>query len=331
MRNLFSVMLAVCYLVPSAVGDEKSKSKDGPLVVEVADDLVIKDPAGKKELLCKAYYPKTGGPYPVILFSHGFGGNKDSFGPISTHWASHGYVVIHPSHNDGIGRQRNDTRNFDNANPIIRVRPGRLLGALNDPGKISVRVGDLVLIMDKLDELPKLVPGLDEKIDTQSIGVGGHSFGAYTAMLIGGVKADLGQEKGKTFLDERVNCILPISGQGTGQQGLTDKSWESLSLPMMTVTGTRDQGAGGQGVEWKKEPYNYSPTGDKYLVVIEGANHVSFGGGLGIRGNGITDIVKLCTTHYWDAYLKKSDAAKDYLQSDKLVRDAAGRCTIETK
>jgi hypothetical protein len=65
--------------------------------------------------------------------------------------------------------------------------------------------------------------------------------------------------------------------------------------------------------------------------VIEGANHVSFGGGLGIRGNGITDIVKLCSTHYWDAYLKKSDTAKDYLQSEKFVKEAAGKCTIENK
>jgi predicted dienelactone hydrolase len=337
MRHLLPLILAACYLTPLSVADDKSKSKDGPLAVEVADDLTLQDPIGKKNLLCKVYYPKTGGPYPVILFSHGFGGNKDSFAPIATHWASHGYVVIHPSHHDGIGRPRNDARNAGNDNPIVRGRPegllgaGGLLGALNDPGKISVRIADLVLIMDKLEELPNLVPGLNGKIDTQSIGVAGHSFGAYTAMLLGGVKADLGQEKGKTFLDTRVKCILPISGQGTGQQGLTDKSWESLSLPMMTITGTRDQGAGGQGVEWKKEPYNYSPTGDKYLVVIDGANHVSFGGGLGIRGNGITDIVKLCTTHYWDAYLKKSEAAKEYLRSEKIVKDAAGRCTVENK
>lgn len=331
MRNLIPIMIAVCYPAPSAVADDKSKSNEGPLAVEVADNFALQDPAGKKELLCKAYYPKTGGPYPVILFSHGFGGNKDSFGPIAQHWAGHGYVVIHPSHNDGIGRQRNNARNEDNDNLIVRGRLGGLLDGLNDPDKISSRVADLVLILDKLEDLPKLVPNLNGKIDTQSIGVSGHSFGAYTAMLIGGVTADLGKEKRKSFFDKRVKCILPISGQGTGQQGLTKKSWDSLQMPMMTITGTRDRGAGGQGVDWKKEPYKYSPPGDKYLVVIDAASHVSFGGGLGARGSGITDVVKLSTTHFWDAYLKKSEAAKEYLKSDKLVKEAAGRCAFENK
>jgi hypothetical protein len=100
---------------------------------------------------------------------------------------------------------------------------------------------------------------------------------------------------------------------------------------MMTITGTQDRGAGGQGVDWKTEPYKYSPPGDKYLVVIDAASHVSFGGGLGARGSGITDVVKLSTTHFWDAYLKKSEAAKEYLKSDKLVKEAAGRCAFENK
>jgi predicted dienelactone hydrolase len=62
--------------------------------------------------------------------------------------------------------------------------------------KIGDRVADLVLVLDRLADLPKSVPALNGKIDPTSIGVGGHSFGAYTAMLIGGVAADLGKEKG---------------------------------------------------------------------------------------------------------------------------------------
>ncbi|MFM8414937.1 MAG: hypothetical protein ACKOCX_09445, partial [Planctomycetota bacterium] len=57
----------------------------------------------------------------------------------------------------------------------------------------------------------------------------------------------------------------------------------------------RDQsrGAGGQTVEWKQEPYRLSPPGDKYLVVIDGANHFSFGGRLGPRTAGITEAVNV--------------------------------------
>ena len=65
--------------------------------------------------------------------------------------------------------------------------------------------------------------------------------------------------------------------------------------------------------------------------MIDGANHLSFGGGLRTRGSDITDTVKLCSTHYWDAYLKDSEAAKKYLQSDKLVKEAGGKCAFEKK
>ena len=331
MLKILSLAVAFSFLAHPAVADAQIKSKEGPLGVETDDGLSLKDAARKKELPCKVYYPQSGGPYPVILFSHGFGGSKDAFSLIGKHWASYGYVVIHPSHDDGFGQRKADPRKDGDDNFTDQPRPGRLLGWLNNPEKIGDRVADLVLILDNLDELPKSVPRLKGKLDTQSIGVSGHSFGAYTAMLIGGVTVDLGKEKGRSFFDTRVKCILPISGQGTGQQGLNEKSWDALKLPMMTITGTRDQGAGGQGVEWKKEPFKYSPAGHKFLVIIDGANHFSFGGGLGGRGGGVTDIVKLCSTHFWDAYLKDSEAAKKYLQSDQLVEDADGRCTFDKK
>lgn len=327
MLRQLPIVFVVSLFVQPAEGREPVKSQEGPLGVETADGLSLKDSIRKKELRYKVYHPVTNGPYPVILFSHGFGGNKDAFGPIGKHWASHGYVVIHPSHDDGLIRRKTDPPKEVEDKP----RPGMLLGGMNNPEKIGDRVADLVLLINNLDELSQSVPALRGKINASLIGVGGHSFGAYTAMLIGGVTADLGKDKNKSFCDKRVKCILPISGQGTGQQGLTDKSWNALTIPMMAMTGTRDQGAGGQGVEWKKEPYKFSPAGEKYLVVIDGANHVSFGGGLGSRGSKITDIVKLSSTHFWDAHLKGLDASKKYLQSDKLVKDAGGLCVFEKK
>jgi predicted dienelactone hydrolase len=325
----FAIALLMTWCGVTRAGEDPTKSIDGPFAVETADGLTLKDATRKKDLSCKVYFPKPNGTYPVILFSHGFGGNKDAFGPIGKHWASHGYIVVHPSHDDGFGRQRDEEKQDGNTMPIRR--PGGLISALSDPKRIEGRIADLVLILDSLDDLPKAVPALKGKVDKDKVGVAGHSFGAYTAMLMGGVTADLGGVKDKSFRDKRVKCVLAISGQGTGQQGLTEKSWASLRLPFMTITGTRDRGAGGQGVEWKKEPYKYSPPGDKYLVVIDGANHMSFGGGLGARGADITNVVKLATTHFWDAYLKDSGTAKTYLLSDRLTKDTAGKCSFEKK
>lgn len=331
MLTFLILTLAVFVATSNAYADKPLKAQEGPLAIETVESLPLKDDVRKKNLMCKVHFPKIGGPYPVILFSHGFGGNKDAFGPVGRCWASHGYVVVHPSHADGLNRAA-ENQNADNGEkPDPKVRFQGLLGGINDPQKIVDRVADLVLILDSLDQLPDAVTGLKGKIDAKRIGVAGHSFGAYTAMLIGGVTADLGHEKGRHFADKRVACILPISGQGTGQQGLTNRSWDALEIPMMTITGTRDQGAGGQGVDWKKEPYEFSPQGDKFLVVIDGANHLSFGGGLGPRSSAPTEVVKLCSIQFWDAYLKDSAAAKKYIQSDRLVKDSGGKCAFEWK
>jgi dienelactone hydrolase len=320
--------VAVVGIGPAAFAAPPALS-DGPLGVEVADGLALRDAARGKDLAYKVSYPEGDGPYPLILFSHGFGGSKDAFSTIARHWAGHGYVVIQPTHADGLGRRDGD-RTAAGGRPG-RLGAGGLLAGLSDPDRIADRVADLVLILDSLTEIAKTTPALEGRIDAKRIGVGGHSFGAYTAMLIGGVTVDLGGEQGRSFRDRRVTCILPVSAQGTGQQGLTERSWAGLTIPMMTITGTRDRGVGGQGVDWKKEPYAFSPPGSKYLVVIDGANHLSFGGGLGGRGSEITDVVKLTSTLFWDAFLKDSDPARASLRSDAPPKAAGGTYSFEKK
>jgi len=298
--------------------------------VEVADGLTLKAAAGARDVPYKVYFPAAGNDCPVIVFSHGFGGDKDAFATVGQHWASRGYVVIHPTHADGIGRERPEPAGGEGKPPARRQRGGLLQG-ISDPARITDRVADIVLVIDSLAQLPRAIPALEGRIDPKRIGVGGHSFGAYTAMLIGGVTVDLGVERGRSFRDERVLCILPISGQGTGQQGLTNDSWARLTIPMMTITGTRDRGVGGQGIDWRKEPYRLSPAGAKYLVVIEGANHFSFGGRLGPRSSGVTDAVNGLSTHFWDAHLKDSQASREYLQSERPARESGGAYVFEHK
>src|SRR6185369_15525536 len=42
--------------------------------------------------------PRTGGRYPLVLFSHGFGGHRRQSTFLCTHLASHGYVVAAVDH-----------------------------------------------------------------------------------------------------------------------------------------------------------------------------------------------------------------------------------------
>lgn len=289
--------------------------------VEAAtEDIALSDDKRGITIECRVHFPATGGKLPLIIFSHGFGADRTAFTPIAEHWAEHGYVVVHPSHLDGFGKSKGKGAGLPTGGLPALMKNAAL--------KIENRVGDLTFILDSLDQLEAKLPALKDRIDRTRIGVGGHSLGAYTTMLIGGATADIGEVKARSFKDARVRCILPISGQGTGQQGLTESSWAALTSPMLTITGSLDKGAGGQGPEWKKEPFKFSPDGDKYLVFIEGANHVSFGG----TGPGaISDVVTAATLAFWDAYLKNDPTAKSSLRSGSALENWKAIANIRSK
>lgn len=294
-------------------------------------DIVLHDEARSRAIECRVHAPANGGRLPLILFSHGFGADKTAFGPISEHIAARGYVVVHPSHQDGIRNDGVRPGGLDRAELLRQIREqGGLAELIARPSGIEGRVADLLFIMDHPDQLVAAMPELEGRLDATRIGVGGHSFGAFTASLLGGVTVDMSGQQGRGFRDKRVKCILPISGQGTGQQGLTADSWKDLTIPMMTITGSRDRGAGGQGPEWKKEPYHLSQPGDKHLVFIEGANHVCFGGYRGVA-NEFTPAVRQACTLFWDGYLKGDPTALKALKDKSLEPSFPGRVKQEWK
>ncbi len=47
--------------------------------------------------------PVGAGPFPLIVFSHGFASDVDEYDALLHHWASHGYLSIAPFHADGGG------------------------------------------------------------------------------------------------------------------------------------------------------------------------------------------------------------------------------------
>src|SRR6266436_7475404 len=81
------------------------KLADGPYAVETIDQ-TIHDAKRNKDLPVRFLIPKSGGPFPVIVFSHGAGGSGQNYFPLTGFWATHGYVVIQPTHNDSIALRK---------------------------------------------------------------------------------------------------------------------------------------------------------------------------------------------------------------------------------
>jgi predicted dienelactone hydrolase len=135
---------------------------------------------------------------------------------------------------------------------------------------------------------------------------------------------------GSNFADPRVHAVLLLSPQGPGEFGLTDHSWDHVSIPLLSMTGSQDAAANGQGPDWKKIPFDRSAPGDKYHVFIEGANHMSFVSARTLlparaaQGEMILAYANSAALAFWDAYLKADPAAKSYLRSEALPQFSRG-------
>ena len=318
-KSLFKIAATWIILLASSRVWSQQSLTPGPYPVVTVEQIVLHDSARNKQLPVRIYYPDGRGPFPVIIFSHGALASKDCYSELGKYWASFGYVSIHPSHEDSI------------ADEGFR---GTLLDAISDPQAWANRPKDISLVIDSLPQLERLVPQLRGKLDRRHIGVGGHSFGAYTAELIGGVTIlPPGKNRPESFADKRVSAILLLSPQGEGRMGLTTNSWDHLRLPMLLMFGSRDYGAWGEPAVWRSEPYRKSPSGHKYEVELVGGTHMGFAGPSksGSVLNQQFQCAKLETLAFWNAYLKKNRAAAHYLSTYGLRDFSLNAANFESK
>jgi len=295
------------------------KLGDGPHPVIEVSDLALHDTRRNKDLHVRVFYPQDAGPFPVIVFSHGAGGSQACCDSLTRHWATYGYVTLQPTHDDSVSQRRSSGES--EVHFLSGVRD-----ALKNPAFWQSRPEDISFLLDSLSALQNRIPELAGKLDEQHIGVGGHSMGAFTADAIAGARVDLPQHPGTSFADSRVRAALLLSPQGPGEFGLNDHSWDLISIPFMSMTGSLDQAANREGPEWKKIPFDRCEPGDKYHLFIEGANHMSFISGRTLlpgraaQGEMILGYTNSASLAFWDAYLKADPAAKTYLRSDALPK-----------
>jgi dienelactone hydrolase len=298
--------------------------------VATAERVVLRDERRDKDLEVRVTWSDAGGPQPVIVFSHGMFGSKDGYQPLVQHWASHGSVVVQPTHADSLSLE----------SPAERRAGGALRERVRAPESASSwrdRVADVVLVLDSLAGLHERVEGLGEHaLDLERIGVGGHSFGAHTTMLTAGMRGALGQ-RSLSLADERPDCFLVISPQGTSA-GVRADAWQDWTRPALFVTGTNDVSPRtGKGVEWRLEAWRGLAPGDKYLLFVEGADH-GFGGISGARSKARAsgaaahlDAVLHTSTAFFDAHLRGSAAGRRLLEPAAIARATAGAARLSTK
>lgn len=240
--------------------------------------------------------------YPVIAFSHGYGGSPldNDYLFAITVFASYGYVVIAPFHGD-LRFSNIDITNLSNAIALAsNVNNFTALQALR-PLSISAAL-DLVLAH----------PQWQGHIDATQIGGWGASMGGETMLLLGGAGLttsyfDLGASWKQVTHDARIKAAVgyvPYFGQpilpafGSDQHGL-----DGVNLPFLGISGTADTVA--PIVE--TEAGMSRLTGIRELVALRGVTH-------GFDVASTNDIITWTVT-FLDALVRGNTTAQKQLST----------------
>lgn len=228
-----------------------------------------------------------GGPYPLVVFSHGYALSPIVYSAIVEHLASEGYVVLGPEHDE--------------------IFDGSLTGFWSS---LIDRPVDVSRAIDEAERLTAPGAAFEGLIDTDHVAVVGHSYGGYTALAAGGARydfaayldrcaplaaddplrffcdpiipheADMATRAGLDSVpsdlwpsagDPRVDAVLSMAGDAYlfGERGLAD-----LDVPIMVMGGTVDDGT---PYDWGAGlTYDHVSSADKTLITFPGAGHMLF-------------------------------------------------------
>lgn len=305
--GLVLLLLAPLAGAASAPTARAYKQAPGPFpVASVLYDWT--DASRDRKVPVKIYYPETGkGPFPVIVFSHGLGGSRETYGYLGRHWASHGYVSVHPQHlgsDDAVWRGNG--------------QPGRsMVRAAADPRNARDRALDVRFVLDRLETLNREASPLKGRLDLHAIGMAGHSFGAWTTLAVAGEV--FGRAGRISLADPCVRAGIEMSAPVPRPGVDLDQAYGRIKIPILHMTGTLDDSPiGDTKAEQRRIPFDHIRGADQYLVTFQGGDHMIFSGRfVGARKRQqdalFQDLIRQGTIAFWDAYLKGDANAKSWL------------------
>lgn len=276
----------------------------------------------------RIYCPATNAvPCPIILFSHGLGGSRDGYEYLGRHWASHGYVCVHPTH---IG---SDTGILRGNQPYRAMQK-----AAADPQNAINRPKDISLVLDRMTAMNMSDATFKSRLALDKVGIAGHSFGGYTSLA----------SAGQTFVspggnainrgDHRIRAAIAMSAPAKPRDAaVLKRMYASISIPCFHMTGTEDNGiVGGTRSADRRIRFDHMSGADNCLLILKGGDHMVFSGRRRRFGGGQKDarfheLILMSTTAFWQAYLRDSAAARTWLTGDGFKRALGNDGTFEKR
>ena len=288
-----------------------------PLAVGEAAPTALELKAG--EVPVRVYLPPSTSPVtpsgvevlPVILFSHGLGGSRENNRFLGEHWARRGYVAVflqHAGSDDAVWENKPKADRFS---------------ALKDAASLEnflARVEHVHTVLDALTRWNgETKHPLEGRLDLAHVGMSGHSFGAVTTQAVSGQRFPFG----KDFTDARIKAVFEMS-PSLPRRGDAKSAFEKVAIPWLLMTGTADASPiGGQSAESRLGVFPALPAGQKYELVLDGAEHSAFSerslpGDARPRNPNHHRAMLAISTAFFDSTLKGDAKARAWLDGNEV-------------
>jgi predicted dienelactone hydrolase len=210
----------------------------------------------------------TAGPYPLILISHGYPGNRYLMAHLGENLASKGYVTVSIDHTDST---------YDSQLAFGSTLVNRPL--------------DQLFVLNQIDALSKTEGSfMNGLVDASNTGLIGYSMGGYGAVILAGggvtevsttyewgapagtlrVHLD-GTESQRALPDPRIKAIVAFAPWGRNMDFWDAAGLANIRTPMMFIAGSKDDVSLYEG--GTRRIFEEAVNADRYLLTFIGANH----------------------------------------------------------
>lgn len=291
-------------------------------------DGVLSDVNRDREIPVRVRMPESqqDEPAPVILFSHGLGGSVDGGTAWGEAWSKAGYGVIHVQH------PGSDRSLLADGGGMQSLRKGATAEQL------FARLADMKWVASAVGKDQSIGACLLKEFDPARMAAAGHSFGAQTVQALAGQVFDTPAGP-RTLGDPRFVAFIAFSpSPPRNDPSLANAAFAAIDRPFFSVTGSEDGNPLQSGVaaDVRTSPHAAMPNTGKYLVVFDGADHMTFNGGQLRRPRQENDDrvwahVARLTTLFLDGHLRADKQARDKLAVQDVKASLATNDRYEVK
>jgi hypothetical protein len=210
-----------------------------------------------------------------------------------------------------------------------------------DLQQFLARIADIKFVVAELDRRQARGNANVARLDLRRLGMSGHSFGAVTTLYLGGQRPGVrvADQLASGLAEPRFAAFLAFSPQASA--GEAGPQFAGFTRPALLITGSFDgqpfPGLGASAAQ-RLVPFEAMPaTGDKFMLMIDQADHMFFNGTRGLRDIGASGrdgidfaaveargyrLIKAVSTAYWLAYLSADRKAARWLKEGDAARAA---------